>query len=334
VKGSKIWGVEKHHLFVNGNPAWVYVSKEALEKDYNILKAKLPIPIGIDHLDPEMIQENKILEKMDLLNVGIITDVELKENGIHILEAQITNPLIQELYNDEKLPDFSMVGNVFLSECETGQVDYIENYNVINRVDFVEKGACTTCNVEYNDLMNAKSVIGDINMTEEGNENNPKNDDETTLTDVVQAISDFKEEQKTQFDSLDERIKALEENKAEANDPDPEENDSEGDTNEDNPEVKAMRAEIDEIKAQAAQKEATSIVTGYINEGKVLPKHVEKHVSLALAEPEAYKEMMAEAPEIVPIGERLSDAEAGNSDDEDSEEEDPVDELIERYKEE
>jgi len=81
VKGSKIWGTGKHHLYINKKPRWVYVSPEALEKDYAILKAKLPIPIGIDHQDPKILQENKILEEMDLLNVGSIYILGLKDEG-------------------------------------------------------------------------------------------------------------------------------------------------------------------------------------------------------------------------------------------------------------
>lgn len=321
MKGSKIWGVGKHHLFVDGEPTWVYVSPEAAKKDFNILKANLPIPIGIDHLDDKLLEQNPILKKMNLLDVGEISDVELKDNGIHILEAKITNPLVKELYNEKKLPDFSMVGNVSLNECKTGQADYVENYNVINRVDFVEKGACTTCNVEYgHSLLEAKSVIGDI-MAEDGNNNdNGGQNEDPTLNDVMKGITDLKEEQKNQFDGLDERIKALEENNAEGSNPD-DEGDNEGsEGSEDNSELKAMKAEIAEMKAKSAKKEATSLVNSYIDEGKVLPKAVAKHVSLALAEPEAYKEMMAEAPVVVEINKRRSNAEAGDAGDEGSEE--------------
>ncbi len=330
MKGSKIWGVGKHHLFVDGEPTWVYVSEDAVKKDYNILKARLPIPIGIDHLDKKIIQENKILEKFDLLNVGSIEDVELKEDGIHILDYKISNPIIQELYAQKKLPSLSMVGNVNLSECASGKVDYVENYNVINRVDFVEKGACTTCNVEYaeNNLMNAKSVIGDI-MAEDGNNGNNNNEgqeggnQDPTLADVAKSITNFKQEINDKLDDMDERIKAIEGGTGEAGDAGDEgngENSGDSGDSEENPELKAMQAEIAELKAKSAKKEATSLVNGYIDEGKVLPKAVAKHVSLALAEPEAYKEMMAEAPVVVEIDKRISNAEAGNAGDGEPEE--------------
>lgn len=151
---------------------------------------------------------------MDLLNVGSIKDVELKDNGIHILEAKISNPLIEELYNEQKLPSWSIVSDVSLNDCTTGNADYVENYAVINRVDFVEKGACTTCNVEYtSNLLNAKSVIGDI-MVEENNNNSQEGEGdenkEVTLNDVVKNITDFKDEITGKLDNFDSRITAIE----------------------------------------------------------------------------------------------------------------------------
>lgn len=309
MKGSKIWGVGKHHLYINKEPRWVYVSKEALQKDYEILKANLPIPIGIDHLDPKIIQENKILQKMDLLNVGSISDVELKDDGIHILEARITNPLVQELYDTKQLPSWSIVSKVALDDCKSNKVDYVEEYSIINRVDFVEKGACTTCNLEYeDDLMNAKSVIGDI-MTEEGNEQN-NGEDETTLNDVVEAITGFKEETNSKLEAMDDRIKDLEKNNT-TNDGD--EVDGEGE----NPEMKAMQKEIDTMKAEAAQMEAKNIIQGLIKEGKILPKQIDQHMKLALNNKEAYTDMMAEAPVLVDIDKRFSKGEGKNPEDED-----------------
>lgn len=330
MKGSKIWGVGKHHLFVDGKPTWVYVSEDALKKDYNILKAKLPIPIGIDHLDKKILQENPILEKLDLLNVGVIEDVELKDTGIHILEGKITNPIIKELYDEKRLPDFSMVGNVSLSKCKTGKVDYIEDHNVINRVDFVEKGACTTCNVEYgHSLLEAKSIIGDI-MAEDGNNGNNNNGDgqegdnqDSTMADVVKSITDFKKEVSDKLDSMDERITAIEGGTGEAQNSDYDNNDngedgSEGETKD--PKLEALEAKVASMEAKAAEKEATSLVNGYIEEGKILPKDVKDHVELALSEPEGYQKIMAKAPVVVEIDKRHSSAEAGNLDNDESEE--------------
>ncbi len=324
MKGSKIWGVGKHHLWINKEPRWVYVSPEALRKDYNILKANLPIPVGIDHLDEKIIKENKILSKMDLLNVGSIEDVELVDEGIRILEAKITNPLIQDLYNQKKLPSWSIVSKVSLKDCESGKVDFVEDYSIINRVDFVEKGACKTCNLEYteNGLLNAKSVIGDI-MAEEGDSNNgtQSNDgSETTLNDVVKLITEFKGEVTENFKKMDDRIEALEGNNARANDAGEDGDNPDGENqNTEDSKIEAALAEINDMKAKAAKNEATGLVNGYIKEGKVLPKQVEQHVTLAMAEPEQYKAMMAESPIIVEnLGERFSDGEArgtdGNSD--------------------
>lgn len=336
MKGSKIWGVGKHHLYIDGKPAWVYVSDEALKKDYNILKAKLPIPIGIDHLDPKIIQENKILSKMDLLNVGSIEDVELVDDGIRILEAKITNPLIQELYEQKKLPSWSIVSGVSLNKCESGKVDFVEDYSVINRVDFVEKGACTTCNVEYKEkkLMNAKSMIGDI-MAEEGNNSGQEGseNEETTLNDVVKSITDFKEDVGKKLENMDKRIGKIEKKEG-TTEGSTEEGGSEGEGTSEgkakNPELEALQKEIADMKAESAEMQAKGVVEGYVKEGKILPKNIDKHMKLALSDNEAYTDMMAEAPVVVEnLGERLSNGEAGNGGSDN--ENDPVQDLVDRY---
>lgn len=314
MKGSKIWGAGKHHLYINKKPTWVYVSPEAARKDYKILKANLPIPIGIDHLDPEIIQANKILEKMDPLNVGTINDVELKDDGIHILEAEISNPAIQQLYKDKKLPSWSIVSKASLKECQSGKADYIENYSIIDRVDFVEKGACTTCNLNYednDDLIYAKSVIGEIMA--DNNENNNENNN-PTLEDVVKAITDFKKEVNDKIEKIDERIKAVEEPSEENNDDEGSENNAENDANAKNPELEKLQKDIAKMKAEAADMEAKNTVKSYIDEGKILPKDIENHVSLAATNPEQYKVMMDDAPVLIEhLGERLSTQEAGGT---------------------
>ena len=92
-----------------------------------------------------------------------------------------------------------------------------------------------------------------------------------------------------------------------------------------------MKAKIADMEAKAAQKEATNLVNDYINEGKILPKDVEEHVALALSEPEGYQKLMAKAPIIVEINKKYSDAEAKGTEDEVSNEENPVKDLIKRY---
>lgn len=229
----------------------------------------------------------------------------------------------------KKLPDFSMVGNVSLSKCKTGKVDYIEDHNVINRVDFVEKGACTTCNVEYgHNLLEAKSIIGDI-MVEEGNNGNNNTDgqegenQDPSLADVAKSITNFKKEVTDKLDNMDERITAIEGGDGEAGNAGGEssgdsEEGSEGETKD--PKLEALEAKVASMEAKAAEKEATSLVNGYIEEGKILPKDVKDHVELALSEPEGYQKIMAKAPVVVEIDKRHSSAEAGNPDNDESEE--------------
>jgi hypothetical protein len=154
-------------------PTKVYANAESVKNDYNILKQNLPIQIGIDHLDDNVIESNKILKKMNLLNVGTIRDVKLEDNKIKITDAEITNPVIQKLYDEGELPYFSQVSRMNTKKCESGKADVIENYSVINRVDFVEKGACNTCKTGLTEVnasfggVNAKAIIGDDNVADD-----------------------------------------------------------------------------------------------------------------------------------------------------------------------
>ena len=97
---------------------------------------------------------------------------------VKISDAEITNPAIQELYDKGELTDFSPVSTMYASKCPTGQADKVEQYSVINRVDFVPKGACKTCNVNYEgnaslstkiERYDAKAIIGDENMATDPN---------------------------------------------------------------------------------------------------------------------------------------------------------------------
>ena len=242
------------------------------------LKENLPIQIGIDHLDMEnVLKQNKILQKLNLLDVGTINDVKLEDNKIKITDAEITNSTIQELYDKGELTDFSPVSTMYASQCPTGQADKVEHYSVINRVDFVPKGACKTCNVNQPQgnassseitRYDAKAIIGDENMATDPNAGNPAPDNgstgndpddeaqDATLADIVAAIN----AQGTKLDSIQAGITALEGNAGikEAPTPDPNANPTApaaaGSSEEDvklDPEIVQLKADVQEYKAKA-----------------------------------------------------------------------------------
>ena len=186
-------------MWLDKKPTYVRATAESVKKDYEILQENLPIQIGIDHLDDDILAKNKILQKMNLLDVGIITAVKLENDSIKIAEAKITNPTIQALYDAGELDDFSIVSDMYVRPCPTGKADAIEDYSVINRVDFVGKGACKTCQVEPPAAMassgrfNAKAIIGDENMAGDNPANDGagdgKEDVEPTMADIGKTLA-------------------------------------------------------------------------------------------------------------------------------------------------
>lgn len=151
LENTNIWTTGGMHLWLNNKPAHVFVPKTNIEPTYNVLKSRLSkqgsIPIGIDHLADNIIEANPILKKLDLHNVGEITKISYADDTIKIEEAELTNPLIKDLYEAGELDMVSIVANSTTSECPQGTYDYIVETTDITRVDIVEKGACKECNI-------------------------------------------------------------------------------------------------------------------------------------------------------------------------------------------
>jgi hypothetical protein len=285
------------HLWVNNEPAHVYVPESNVKQTYETLQSRLSkegsIPIGIDHLPDNIINENPILGKLDLLNVGEITEIEYANDTISIVEAELTNPLIRQLYEAGELDMVSIVATSHVSECPN-DYDYIVNTTDITRVDIVEKGACTSCNIpkphDDDTVVYARYSI---------KEEEPMADELTAET-IKQM---FDEALKPIYDRLDKTDKAIEELKG-SKDPEPPE---------ENEEIKAREAEIN-------KKAAEVIVDTAIMAGKVTPAERDSNVELCASNPEAYEEALKSKPIVVSLEERISLL-AGESEEEEEEEE-------------
>ena len=315
-------------MWLDNKPTKVHATPASVRKDYEILKENLPITLGIDHLDEQTLQKNKILNKMNLLNVGVIKDVELLNDEIKITESTITNPTVQELYDRGELPNFSIVSDMFTAKSEAEEADVTEKYSVINRVDFVEKGACKKCMVDQPGTGNAstsrahaKAIIGDDNVadnpqTPPKGENPPAEEEteEPTMADVMKAINELTNVVKPALRAIEGNLgikePAPEEPPAQAGASDPEGstegNDPEGnkpkpagasDPNESR--IQKLEQEIEAQKARAKKAEATGIVDGYLKEGKIKPADTEEHIAMAMATPDQYKKVMDNAEVII-----------------------------------
>ena len=298
-------------LFVDNKPSHVYIPETNVKTTYEKLQSRLSkegsIPIGIDHLPDNIIEANPILAKLDLLNVGYITEIEYADDTISIVEAQLTNPLIQKLYNDGELDMVSIVADSTTSECPQKTHDYIINTTDITRVDIVEKGACPTCNIPKPQTSDSTVVYARYSI--QSKEESDMAEETITMEAIQEAINKAIEDAVKPLDekltSIDERISTVEEAV---------EIDPKNDEGEESEEIQAMQAEILELKAQRA----TAKVDALIAEGKILPAQKETAVKLCAADAKMFDEMYKDAPVVIDLDQRIS-LQAGQSGEQDPE---------------
>ena len=303
LNGTNIWTNGPMNLWVNNEPAKVYVPKSNVKETYNVLKSRLSkegsIPIGIDHLPDDIIKANPILAKLNLLNVGEITDIEYANDTITIVEANLTNPQIRQLYEDGELDMVSIVANSTTSECPK-DYDYIVNSTDITRVDIVEKGACPTCNIPKPTDSSDDTVVYARYSIKQEEENDMA--DELTAEAIQEIVNTALNPINEKLDKQDKRIAAIEEKVNGENAPR-----KEGEVDE------KVEAKLAELKLETAKAQ----VKMGIMAGKILPAQEESMVKMCAADSEAFSKMMEDAPVIVSLDERKSllAGDAGNDDD-------------------
>lgn len=168
------WSPGIHKLFINKKPARLLVPPETILPTFRQLKDKLTesrVPLGIDHLDEQILNENKILAKLNPLDVGDVKEVATDGKDIYITDSLLTNSSVQELHDKGELPSFSIVGPVNVHECERDDIDYVlDSFKDIERIDFVEQGGCQTCKtgIEPTELILASKLSMEVdNLTNE-----------------------------------------------------------------------------------------------------------------------------------------------------------------------
>jgi hypothetical protein len=305
LEGTPIWTPGPMHLWVNNKPAKVYVPKSNPKEAFEILQSRLStegrIPIGIDHLPDNIIKANPILAKLNLLDVGSITEIEYTDDAIKIVEAELTNPLIRNLYENGELDMVSIVATSTTSECPKEDYDYIVNTTDITRVDIVEKGACPTCNIPKPQSSDDTVVYARYSIKQE--EDNIMAE-EITMDAIKEAIAEA-------IAPLDERLTAIEEKTVNASEP-TEPTEPEGDSDE----VKAMKARIAELQKETANAKVDSLIAA----GKILPAQKESAVELCAKDATQFEAMYKDAPVLVDLNTRESLL-AGSSDGDNDEEE-------------
>lgn len=298
---TNIWTRGPMHLWVDNEPAKVYVPKENIKSTYEQLQSRLSkegsIPIGIDHLPDNIIEANPILAKLDLLNVGNITKIQYADDTIRIVEAELTNPLIQDLYEKGELDMVSIVANSTTSECPRGDYDYIIDTTDITRVDIVEKGACPTCTIPKPTASDETVVYARYSIQTNRQEEPLMAEEAITMEAIKEAIAEA-------IAPIDERLTALEEKETQASQPPTEPSE------EDDPVVKEMEARIAELQKETA----TAKVDALIAAGKVLPAQKESAVELCAKDATQFEALYKDAPVLIDLETRQSLL-AGNSED-------------------
>ena len=296
---TNIWTRGPMHLWVDNEPAKVYVPKENIKSTYEQLQSRLSkegsIPIGIDHLPDNIIEANPILAKLDLLNVGNITKIQYADDTIRIVEAELTNPQILALYEAGELDMVSIVANSTTSECPRGDYDYIIDTTDITRVDIVEKGACPTCTIPKPTASDETVVYARYSIQTNRQEEPLMADEAITMDAIKEAINEA-------IAPIDERLTALEEKETQASQPPTEPSE------EDDPVVKEMEARIAELQKETA----TAKVDALIAAGKVLPAQKESAVELCAKDATQFEALYKDAPVLIDLETRQSLL-AGNS---------------------
>ena len=304
LENTSIWTPGPMNLWIDNEPVKVYVPESSIQPTYKELQSRLSkegsIPIGIDHLPDDIIKANPILAKLDLLDVGNITKIKYADDAIKIVEAELTNPLIRDLYDKGELDMVSIVADSTTSECPRGDYDYIVDTTDITRVDIVEKGACPTCNIPKPTPADSGSVVYARYAIPEQEENEMS---ELTKEDIKQIIDE----------SIDEKLAPMQEQiddiAKQLDNPDDKKDDKKDDE-----QVKEMEAKIAELQ----QETATAKVDNLIAQGKIFPKKKDAMVKLCASSPETFDELMEDAPVLIDLETRQSLL-ASDTDDDDEE---------------
>lgn len=302
---GRIWSAGMHHVFVNGEPARVYVPEETIMDTFHNIKGLIDsqgrMPIGIDHLSDSTLEENEILNKMGLLDVGDVTKVGTDGQSIYILDSEIKNDTIKQLNVQGELPAYSIVGAMDAKPCPSGKADYVINDIIVERVDFVEEGGCQVCKVGAQPselILTSKKSKEEFNMVEENDAPVQETVEEVPEVPVDEPVEEpVAEEPKAEEVPIEEPIKEeVKEEPKEVEEPPVEED-----------VVATLKKEIEDLKETIADyagkkadvDEAAVAVEAVINAGKAYPKQRESFLSFARADLDGFKKFAASLPQVI-----------------------------------
>lgn len=308
-----LWAPGVHRPHVDGEVSTVHVTEEDVRAAYPLFEQMARdggIPVDVDHLYRDRGKE--ILHSLGYGDVARITGVELREDGIHATRLRAREDLFQGLIEGGVVEAFSPYMDVLMYRDPDGGYR-VREVGELKSVSLVKTPGCPTCRImriesSGADDMRRASIMfyfGGGYMTEkeeirEGvQEEEPvaqagaeaeANDDllEKVKAMVDEAIGSLKEELQGM---VQESIKATVESSSE---PGGEDDD--------------IRAELEAMKARLLEAEAKELVESYAGQGKILPRDLDKHMTLAMKARDEYVELMESAPVVVDMTRKSSPA--------------------------
>ena len=296
---GRIWSAGMHHVFVNDKPARVYVPEETIMDTFKSVRGLIEdqgrMPIGIDHLSDSTIEENEILKKMNLLDVGSVTKVGTDGRSIYILDSELTNDSIKSLNAQGEIPAYSIVGAMDAKPCPSGKADYVVKSIDVERVDFVEEGGCQVCKVgaQPDELILTSKSSKEEEIMVEANEAPVEKavEEEVSEEAPVEEVAEEKPE---------EEVKAEEEESEEEVEVEVEEEpDVVAELKKELAELKDEIKNLGGKKPKVEAKDAEEAVSELIKAGKALPKMKAGLVATYEADPEAFEKLAASMPKMV-----------------------------------
>lgn len=301
---GKFWSSGIHHVFVNDKPATVYVPENSIIPTFQKTKDKIEennrIPLGIDHLSDEILKDNQILAKLNLLDVGDVTQIGTDGKGLYVINSQITNNEIKKLNNNGELPAYSIMASFNAKECPSGKVDYILEDIDITRIDLVEQGGCQDCEVG-NNPNNLKLYAK--------NSDNMEDDKKQEINDKIQELKDLGVEITLEEEEQEEVEEQEEEEETETSTEEEEQEEQE----EADPSIKDLIQRIDDQdkeikelkkiggKKPPENKTANDEVDKLIKAGLATPKMKKGLIATYNADKEAFQTLKASLPKIVDL---------------------------------
>jgi hypothetical protein len=308
---GKVWSSGLHHVFVNDKPARVYVPEKTIMETFDNMKASIAengsIGLGIDHLGDDVLADNDILRKLNLLDVGAVSSIVTDGTGIYIKESNITNDAILNLHEAGELPAYSIVGGMDAKPCPTGKADYVVEHIDVERIDIVGEGGCESCKVG----VQPSDIILTAKLSNKGEDSMDVNASEAPVETKEEVSEEVVEEPVAEEEVVEEVVKDGMQDKEVVKEEEDVKEEEVVVVEEPVSEIDELKKEIAELKDMLGGKkpkveasnssdfDIESEITALIKAGKATPAMKEMLTKVAEESEDAFRAMAASMPKFV-----------------------------------